>query len=180
MEILETSISGVLLIKPKVLGDHRGYFYESYRRDKMMEFGVDPNFVQDNQSMSKKGILRGLHFQAPPFEQGKLVRVIKGSVIDVIVDIRGSSATYGEHYKVELNEENKLLLWVPTGFAHGFLTLQDDTIFSYKCTNYYNRESEGSIRWNSPKLNINWEMSNPILSEKDIEAPLFQDFKSPF
>lgn len=180
MEFEKTNIEGVVLIKPNVFGDNRGYFYESYRADEFKSAGIDFNFVQDNQSMSKKGILRGLHFQAPPYDQGKLVRVIKGAVVDVVVDIRADSPTYGQSYAVELNEDNKYLLWVPPGFAHGFVTLKDDTIFSYKCTNYYNRDSEGAIRWNSPELNIDWGIDEPILSEKDQLADLFKDFSTPF
>lgn len=180
MEFEKTNIEDVVLIKPNVFGDHRGYFYESYRADEFRSAGIDANFVQDNQSMSKKGILRGLHFQAPPFDQGKLVRVVKGAVLDVVVDIRKNSPTYGAHYSVELAEQNKFLLWVPAGFAHGFVTLEDNTIFSYKCTNYYDKDSEGSIRWNSPELNIDWGLSDPILSDKDKEASLFTDFQSPF
>ncbi len=180
MEIIETTIKDVFALKPKVLGDSRGYFYESFRQDVFEKLGLSYQFVQDNQSMSKKGILRGLHFQSPPHEQGKLIRVINGAIIDVVVDIRKDSPTYGQHVKIELNAENKLLFWVPPGFAHGFITLEDDTIVSYKCTAYYNRESEGSIRWNSQSLGIEWAVANPQLSEKDREAVLFEDFKSQF
>ncbi len=127
-----------------------------------------------------KGVLRGLHFQAPPFAQGKLVRVMKGAVLDVAVDIRKNSPTYGQWASIELTESNKMMYWVPPGFAHGFVTLEDDTVFFYKCTNVYNKSSEGSIRWNDPDLNINWNLENPILSEKDQISPLFKDFVSPF
>ena len=180
MERIETTIKDVFALKPKVLGDSRGYFYESFRQDIFEELGLNFNFVQDNQSMSKKGILRGLHFQSPPHEQGKLIRVINGAIIDVVVDIRKDSSSYGEHVKIELNEENKLLFWVPPGFAHGFITLEDDTVVSYKCTSYYNRESEGSIRWDSPSLAIDWGNANPQLSDKDKTATLFKDFKTQF
>lgn len=180
MEFEQTHIEGVVLIKPRVFGDHRGYFYESYREDLYKQVGIKGHFVQDNQSMSNKGILRGLHFQAPPHAQGKLVRVVKGAVLDVIVDIRSGSNTYGEHYSVELNETNKFQLWVPPGFAHGFLTLEDRTIFSYKCTDYYNHASEGAVYWSSPELGIDWGISDPILSEKDNVATHFSEFKSPF
>jgi dTDP-4-dehydrorhamnose 3,5-epimerase len=146
----------------------------------MKSNGVTSKFVQDNQSMSSKGILRGLHFQKDPFAQGKLVRVIKGSVLDVAVDIRKKSPTYGQHFLIELNEENKTMFYIPPGFAHGFLTLEDDTLFSYKCTNYYNKESEGAIRWNSKSLNVDWGIVNPILSSKDATAPTFDEFQSPF
>lgn len=180
MDVTTTNIEGLLIIKPKVFGDERGYFFESFREDIMKSNGVTSKFVQDNQSMSSKGILRGLHFQKDPFAQGKLVRVIKGSVLDVAVDIRKKSPTYGQHFLIELNEENKTMFYIPPGFAHGFLTLEDDTLFSYKCTNYYNKESEGAIRWNSKSLNVDWGIVNPILSSKDATAPTFDEFQSPF
>ena len=180
MDITRTNIEGLLIIKPKVFGDERGHFYESYRDDFMKSHGVISNFVQDNQSLSSKGILRGLHFQKEPYSQGKLVRVIKGSVLDVAVDIRSNSPTYGHHFSIELNEENKTMFYIPSGFAHGFLTLVDDTVFAYKCTNYYNKESEGAIHWNSKSSNINWGIDSPILSDKDQSAPIFEEFRSPF
>jgi dTDP-4-dehydrorhamnose 3,5-epimerase len=180
LKIETTHIEGLLVCTPTVFGDDRGYFFESFRSDLLKQHGVDLDFVQDNQSMSKKNILRGLHFQAPPFEQGKLVTVIQGAVLDVAVDIRKGSATYGQHVAIELNQDNKKQFWVPPGFAHGFLTLKDDTIFSYKCTNYYNKDSEGCILWNSEGLGINWEIENPQLSEKDKDADAFKDFVSPF
>lgn len=180
VEVIKTSIEGPLIIQPRVFGDHRGHFFESFRKDVMQQHGVDLDFVQDNQSMSAKGILRGLHFQSEPHAQGKLVRVLQGAVIDVAVDIRRSSPTYGQHVKVELSAENKTMFWVPPGFAHGFVTLQDETIFVYKCTDYYHVESEGAVRWNSPELNIDWGVEDPILSEKDKHATLFSEFESPF
>lgn len=180
MKLTTTDIEGVLIIEPTVFGDERGHFFESYRVDKLKEYGVTEDFVQDNQSLSGKGILRGLHFQKNPYAQGKLVRVIKGAVMDVAVDIRRSSPTYGHHIALELNETNKTMLYIPPGFAHGFLTMEDDTIFHYKCTNYYNKESEGGVLWNSPSLNIDWGISDPILSEKDRVAVEFQEFQSPF
>ena len=180
MDVTTTNIEGLLIIKPKVFGDERGCFFESFREDIMKSNGVTSKFVQDNQSMSSKGILRGLHFQKDPFAQGKLVRVIKGSVLDVAVDIRKKSPTYGQHFLIELNEENKTMFYIPPGFAHGFLTLEDDTLFSYKCTNYYNKESEGAIRRNSKSLNVDWGIVNPILSSKDATAPTFDEFQSPF
>ena len=130
--------------------------------------------------LSSKGILRGLHFQKDPHAQGKLVRVLQGSVVDVAVDIRPNSLTYGQHFSIELNESNKTMFYIPPGFAHGFLTLEDNTIFAYKCTNYYHKESEGCVLWNSPSLEINWGIDSPILSEKDKIATDFADFKSPF
>jgi len=180
MKIISTSIPDCIIIEPRVFGDDRGYFYESWNKESFHEAGLDMDFVQDNQSMSMKGVLRGLHFQAPPFAQGKLVRVIQGSVIDVAVDIRKSSPSFGKHVAVELSGDNKRMFWVPEGFAHGFLTLEDHTIFSYRCTDVYNKESEGSLNWNDPELNIDWNISDPILSEKDQIAPLLADFNSPF
>lgn len=180
MEIIKTSIPDVLIIKPQVFEDSRGYFFESYNKEKFLQHGLNQNFVQDNESKSVKNVVRGLHFQAPPFAQGKLVRVMKGAVLDVAVDIRKKSPTYGQWTSVVLTEENKWMYWVPPGFAHGFATLQDETVFFYKCTNVYNKESEGSIRWNDPDLNINWKLENPVLSEKDQSSPFFRDFVSPF
>lgn len=180
MEIVETGIPDLLIVKPVVFEDHRGYFFESYNKEKFLQKGIDQNFVQDNESKSAKNVLRGLHFQKPPFAQGKLVRVMKGAVLDVAVDIRKSSPTYGKWASIVLSESNKWMYWIPPGFAHGFVTLEDDTVFFYKCTNVYNKASEGSIRWNDPDLNIDWGVSNPVLSDKDREAPLFRDFVSPF
>lgn len=180
MEIIKTKIEGLLIIKPRVFIDERGYFYESYNKDIFAKLGLDADFVQDNESKSQKNVLRGLHFQNPPFAQGKLVRVIKGSVLDVAVDIRTASPTYGQWEAVELTEENKVMYWIPPGFVHGFLTLADDTIFSYKCTNVYNKQSEGSLQWNDPDIDIRWKIENPILSDKDKVAPDFKSFVSKF
>lgn len=180
MEIIKTSIPDVLIIKPQVFEDSRGYFFESYNKEKFLQHGLDQNFVQDNESKSVKNVVRGLHFQAPPFAQGKLVRVMKGAVLDVAVDIRKNSPYYGRWTSVVLTEENKWMYWVPPGFAHGFATLQDNTVFFYKCTNVYNKASEGSIRWNDPDLGIDWKLENPVLSEKDQSSPLFRNFESPF
>ena len=180
MEVIETKIKDLLIIKPKVFADPRGYFFESYNADAFKQNNITVNFVQDNQSLSSTGVLRGLHYQAPPFDQGKLVRVITGAVLDVAVDIRKNSPTYGEHVSIELTEENKTMFYIPPGFAHGFLTLRDDTIFSYKCTNVYNKASEGCVLWNDLDLNVNWNVSNPILSEKDLAGTKFKDLESPF
>ena len=180
MKLIKTEIEGLLIIEPTVFADQRGYFFESFRLDKLQEFGVEEKFVQDNESKSQKNVLRGLHFQRYPFAQGKLVKVVKGGVLDVAVDIRKDSPTYGKWFSHELNENNKTMLWIPPGFAHGFLTLRDDTIFQYKCTNYYDKASEGSIRWNDPDVNILWNVENPIVSEKDQQAPFLKDFISPF
>lgn len=180
MEIINTEINGLLIIKPKVFEDDRGYFFESYNQNVFSNLGINVNFVQDNQSLSGKNVLRGLHFQNTPFAQAKLVRVIKGSVLDVAVDIRKNSPTYGKHLSIELTEKNKTMFYIPEGFAHGFLTLEDETIFSYKCTNFYNKESEGCILWNDPVLNINWNVNHPIISDKDKVGTLFKDFNSNF
>ena len=180
MELVNTGIEGLWIINPKVFADARGYFFESYNKELFIKNGLNLNFVQDNQSLSHKGVLRGLHFQNPPFAQGKLVRVITGAVLDVAVDIRKGSATYGRHVAAELTEENKTMMYIPEGFAHGFLTLRDNTIFSYKCTNFYNKASEDSIKWNDPDIGVNWDFQNPLLSEKDISGKDFRDFKSLF
>ena len=167
MEIIPTEIPDVLIVKPKVFTDDRGYFLETYNLEKFTAAGIPSKFVQDNESKSAKGVLRGLHFQKPPFAQGKLVRVICGAVLDVAVDLRQQSPTYGKWVAVKLTAENKWMCWIPEGFAHGFLTLEEDTIFSYKCTNVYNQASEGSIRWNDTTLGINWGTKSPKLAEKD-------------
>ncbi len=181
MEIIKTKIKDLLIIKPDVFEDERGYFFESFSKEKFKALGLDLDFVQDNESKSQKNVLRGLHFQKPPFAQGKLVRVVKGAVLDVAVDLRAGSETYGQWETVELSEENKLMYWVPPGFAHGFLTLRDETVFTYKCTNVYNRESEGSLLWNDTDLNIDWgDTKDLILSEKDQNAPIFKHFNTPF
>lgn len=180
MEILKTPLEGLLLIKPVVFEDERGYFFESFNTQKFKDAGLPTDFVQDNQSLSGANVLRGLHFQAPPHAQAKLVRVIKGSVLDVVVDIRKSSATYGKTYSVELTEQNKWMLYIPEGFAHGFKTLEEQTIFFYKCSRLYNKASEGCILWNDTDLNINWNVNNPILSPKDKEGTPFNSFDSPF
>lgn len=180
MKVEETSIQGLLVIQPKVFPDDRGYFFESYNQKKLSEAGFNERFVQDNLSKSKANVLRGLHFQKPPFAQGKLVQVIKGAVLDVAVDIREGSPTYGEHFSIELSEENKTQFYLPPGFAHGFLTLEDDTIFSYKCTDFYNKASEGSIAWDDPTLNIDWKTDSPLVSGKDMEGQSFEEFETPF
>lgn len=181
MEVIEGDINGLLIFKPRVFEDERGLFFESFNEQKFKNLtGLDVNFCQDNESLSHKNVLRGLHFQTPPFAQGKLVRVIKGKVIDVAVDIRKSSSTYGKHQMIELSEENKKIFWIPPGFAHGFLVLEENTIFSYKCTNYYSPVSEGTIRWDDLDLNINWPISTPFVSEKDKVGEEFVNFVSQF
>jgi dTDP-4-dehydrorhamnose 3,5-epimerase len=181
MEIIQTGIRDLLVLKPRVFGDDRGYFYESFNTKLFQEkTGVKVDFVQDNESESIQNVVRGLHLQAPPFAQGKLVRVVRGSVLDVAVDIRKGSPTYGKHFKAELNEENHLMMWIPAGFAHGFSVLRDKTVFLYKCTDFYNKESERTIQWNDPALGIDWMINNPVVSGKDQQGTLFKNFESPF
>ena len=170
-------MEGSILFKPKVFEDHRGYFFESFKAKVLVDNGLDFDFVQDNESKSQKGVLRGLHYQKGPHAQAKLVRVIAGSVLDVIVDMRPSSSTFGEHFKVILSEQNKWQLLVPRGFAHGFLVLEDNTIFSYKCDNYYHKEAERGVLFSDEDLDIDWGMTNDalILSEKDLLLPKFKD-----
>jgi dTDP-4-dehydrorhamnose 3,5-epimerase len=180
MKVKPTKIEGLIVIEPNVFYDERGYFSESYKKSNYEKAGITNQFVQDNLSKSEKGVLRGLHYQAPPYAQDKLIQVIQGSVLDVVVDIRTNSKTYGQHFAIELNAENKLQLLVPKGFAHGFLTLEDNTIFSYKCSNEYNKESEGSVLWSDTELGIDWGIENPIVSKKDNESPSFDQLVSPF
>jgi len=175
MELINTSIPGVLIIKPTVHEDQRGYFFESYHKQRMLDLGIAHGFVQDNESRSQRNVLRGLHYQVPPFEQGKLIRVISGSVLDVAVDIRRSSPFFGKWTSVVLSGTGKLMLWVPPGFAHGFLCLEDNTVFAYKCTEYYNKTAERVIRWNDPDLNIDWKTENPVLSDRDRTAPFLKE-----
>jgi dTDP-4-dehydrorhamnose 3,5-epimerase len=180
MEVIKTPIEGLEIIEQRKFADSRGYFTETYNQKLFKEKGLDIQFVQDNLSVSKKNVIRGLHFQNPPFAQGKLVRVLKGSAIDVAVDIRKSSPTYGKHFSVLLSAENNRSLWIPEGFAHGFSSLEDETVFYYKCTNFYNPQTEQSIRWNDPVLAINWRVQNPVVSEKDAMANIFNELKSLF
>ena len=181
MEVKKTKINGVFLIKPQIFKDKRGYFFESFNSKEFRKaIGLDVQFIQDNQSLSSKNVLRGLHFQHPPFAQAKLVSVIKGEVLDVVVDIRKDSETYGEHIAAYLNEENHHQLYIPKGMAHGFLTLRDDTIFTYKCSNYYRKDSEDGIVWNDSNLNIDWNIKNPLVSEKDQHVQNFNSFVSTF
>ncbi len=182
MTFTETDIQGLYIVEPKLWRDDRGYFFESYNKKLFEEAGIAAQFVQDNQSLSLRGTLRGLHAQRNPFAQGKLVRVIKGRVMDVAVDIRTGSATYGRHIAVELSEHNNRMFWVPPGFLHGFVTLEDDTVFTYKVTNLYSKASEIGVMWNDPDLGIDWGIPEDeiILSEKDKVLPAFRDFTSPF
>ncbi|MDQ3050933.1 MAG: dTDP-4-dehydrorhamnose 3,5-epimerase [Bacteroidota bacterium] len=180
MKVTTMPIEGVLIIEPSIFSDERGYFFESYNEPLFHKAGISARFVQDNQSQSAKGVLRGLHFQNPPFEQGKLVRVVKGGVIDVAVDIRKASPTYGNYVAVNLSADNQKMMWIPPGFAHGFVTLEDDTLFLYKCTNVYNKASEGGIIWNDPSLHIDWGFENPVVSSKDLELRSFENLISVF
>lgn len=180
MKIIKTPIPDLLIVEPDVFNDQRGYFFEVYNQERYFNNNMNMQFVQDNESKSGKNVLRGLHFQKPPFAQGKLVRVIQGKVLDVAVDIRKGSPTYGKYHSVELDAESKRMFYIPEGFAHGFLTLEENTIFAYKCTNYYNKESEGSLLWCDEEIGIDWNVENPVLSDKDKISPLFKDFISPF
>ncbi|NWF89798.1 MAG: dTDP-4-dehydrorhamnose 3,5-epimerase [Ignavibacteriaceae bacterium] len=175
MEITKANLNGILVIKPSVFEDSRGYFAETYHAARYREVGIDVDFVQDNVSVSKKNTLRGLHFQIPPKGQGKLCQVLKGSVLDVAVDIRSGSPTFGKYFSIELSDSNHLQLFIPQGFAHGFAVLSEEVIFHYKCTDFYSKQHERSIRFDDPKLGINWGVQNPIVSEKDLNAPLFKD-----
>ena len=184
MKITQLNINGLFLIEPSRFGDERGYFSELFRQDKFdAATNTKLSFVQDNFSLSKeKGTVRGLHFQSPPFGQGKLVRCSRGEIVDVAVDARKDSKTYGQHYKVVLSAENGLQLWVPEGFLHGFATLVDDCEIAYKVTNFYSSECDGNVLWNDPDLGIDWgiDPATATISDKDKVAPLFKDFKSPF
>ncbi len=183
MEVIKTDIDGVLILRPRVFSDARGYFFESYNRKAFDEaIGHHVDFVQDNQSASTRGVMRGLHFQRPPFTQAKLVRCMRGRVLDVAVDIRKGSPSYGRHIAVELSDENQLQFFIPRGFAHGFAVLSDEAVFQYKCDNYYAPEADGGISIVDPLLGIDWHIdtAEAILSEKDTRHPMLRDFDSPF
>lgn len=183
MEIIQTPIEGTLIIEPKVFGDARGYFFESFNAREFAEkTGLDVTFVQDNESRSKYGVIRGLHFQLPPYTQSKLVRVVKGRVLDVAVDIRKGSPTYGQHVACELTEDNHRQFFVPKGFAHGFCVLSKDAVFQYKCDNFYAPQADAGISILDASLGIDWgiPMDRAILSEKDTRHPCLKDFDSPF
>jgi len=182
MEVIKTDIEGVVIIEPKVFKDARGYFFESYSKREFDEKVRPIDFVQDNESCSTKGVMRGLHFQRPPFTQSKLVRCVKGAVLDVAVDIRKGSPTYGKYVAVELTEENHRQFFVPKGFAHGFAVLSDIAVFQYKCDEFYHPEADGGISILDDSLGIDWCISptDAILSDKDTKHPLLKDFDSPF
>lgn len=182
MNVIKTDIQGVVIVEPKVFGDHRGYFFESFSEKDFAEAVGEVKFVQDNESKSSYGVLRGLHFQKPPHAQAKLVRVVKGRVLDVAVDLRKGSPTFGKHVAVELTEENHRQLFIPRGFAHGFAVLSDEAVFQYKCDNYYAPQSEGSVLWNDPDIGIEWGIPSEdvMLSEKDRNAPLLKEIGDVF
>ena len=183
MKVLKTAIEGLLIIEPTVFGDSRGYFFESYNKQRFKdETGLDIDFVQDNESMSSYGVMRGLHFQRPPFAQSKLVRCVRGKVLDVAVDIRKGSPTYGQHVAVELTEDNHRQFFVPRGFAHGFAVLSQTAVFQYKCDNFYAPQDDGGINIKDDTLGIDWQipMDKAILSDKDLKHPNLADFDSPF
>jgi dTDP-4-dehydrorhamnose 3,5-epimerase len=183
MNVIQTHIDGVVIIEPKVFGDNRGYFFESYNdREFKEKTGYDIVFVQDNESKSRYGVVRGLHFQMPPFAQSKLVRVVKGAALDVAVDIRKGSPTYGQHVSVEITEENHRQVFISKGFAHGFSVLSEEVIFQYRCDAFYNPQSEGALAWDDPDLNIDWKVPSDqvLLSEKDLHHTQFKNFETPF
>lgn len=177
MDIVKTEINDILIIEPKVFGDNRGYFFESFSEKDFSSQVREVKFVQDNESKSRYGVLRGLHFQKPPHAQSKLVRVVKGAVLDVAVDIRRGSPTFGQHVAVELTEDNHRQLFIPRGFAHGFAVLSEEVIFQYKCDNFYAPQSEGAIAWDDPDLEIDWRIpvDKVVLSEKDMTNPRLKD-----
>lgn len=177
MEIVHTSLEGLLLLRPRIFADARGHFLETFNDQQFSKAtGSQLPFVQDNESLSCKWVLRGLHFQVPPHAQGKLVHVVRGSVLDVCVDIRPGSPTLGRHFKAVLNGTGKEMLWIPPGFAHGFVALEDDTVFAYKCTDYYTPAAERTILWNDPDLAIDWDVSTPLISDKDAQGMSFSAF----
>ena len=182
MEVIKTAIEGILIIEPKIFKDARGYFFEAFSQKVFDEKVMPIRFVQDNESMSSYGVIRGLHFQRPPFTQSKLVRCVKGRVLDVAVDIRKGSPTYGQHVAIELNEDNHRQVFIPRGFAHGFAVLSETAVFQYKCDNFYTPEADGGISIKDESLGIDWQIpiENAILSEKDIKHLCLKDFDSPF
>ena len=180
MQVHETGFEGLLILQPKLFKDARGTFHESWNETTFKELGLEIRYIQDNQSVSHKNVLRGLHFQHPPFAQGKLVRVTRGKALDVVVDLRKNSATFGKHFKIELSEEKANILWIPAGFAHGFAALENNTVFQYKCDALYNPEAEDCLLWSDSNLGIDWEIENPITSEKDKEGKKLIDLTNPF
>lgn len=175
MKVTTTPIEGLFEIHPVVFKDERGYFFESFRKEAFLSQGIDKDWVQENQSFSKAGTIRGLHYQNEPYAQAKLVKVISGKVLDVVVDLRKGSKTFGKVFSKVLDDQNHNMLYVPEGFGHGFSVLED-AVFSYKCSNYYNKSSEGGVIWNDPVLDIDWQVDSPIISAKDQVLPSFEEF----
>ena len=181
MDIIKTNIEGVIIVEPKVFGDERGYFFESFNaRDFAQATGLNVTFVQDNESKSGIGVLRGLHFQRPPYAQSKLVSVVRGKVLDVAVDIRKGSATYGKYVTCELSEENHRRLFLPKGMAHGYVVLSQEAVFQYKCDEFYHPEAEGGIAWDDPEIGIPWPVSQVVLSARDKQHPRLRELDNPF
>lgn len=182
MEVIKTDIEGVVILEPRLFRDERGYFFESFSQREFNEKVAEVTFVQDNESMSTRGVMRGLHFQRPPYTQAKLVRCVRGAVLDVAVDLRKGSPTFGKHVAVELTEGNHRQLYIPHGFAHGFVVLSEEAVFQYKCDNYYAPQADGGVSILDPSLGIDWkiDMSEAILSPKDLNHPLLADFDNPF
>ena len=182
MKVTRTSVEGLAIIEPRIFGDHRGYFFESFSERDFVENVASVHFVQDNESMSSYGVLRGLHFQKPPHAQAKLVRVVKGRVLDVAVDLRSDSPTYGKYVAVELSEENHRQFFIPKGFAHGFCVLSDHAVFQYKCDDFYAPECEGAVRWNDPEIGVDWPLpiEDMVLSDKDMRSPLLNEIDKIF
>ncbi len=180
MKVIETKIPGILIIEPKIISDERGSFFESFELERYLDAGIKFKFFQDNISISKKNTIRGLHYQVGYFAQGKLCQVISGKVLDVAVDVRSGSPTFGKHIAVELSSENHRQLWIPPGFAHGFSVLSEEAIFMYKCTAKYSKQHERTILFNDTTLNIDWKVDKPILSEKDLKAKKFDEIESEF
>jgi len=180
MKITESKFKGVFIIELDIFNDSRGYFFETFNAKRYKDLGINLDFVQDNISVSKKGTLRGLHYQVPPKAQGKLCHVIKGSVLDAAVDLRFGSPTFGQHFIIELSEKNHTQIFIPVGFAHGFAVLSEEAIFQYKCSEFYSKEHERAIRFDDPNLNINWVIENPIVSDKDRNGKFFKDIEKDF
>lgn len=182
MSFLSTALPGLLVFEPKIFEDSRGYFFEAYNEQTFLKQGIQTKFVQDNQSKSSYGVIRGLHYQLNPYAQTKLVRVLEGKILDVAIDIRKGSPTFGKHFSLELSSENKKQLLIPAGFAHGFSVLSQTAVVLYKCDQFYNKESEGGIRYDDKALNIDWQVSagNEVVSEKDLQLPFFAEFKNNF
>ncbi|MBE2279716.1 MAG: dTDP-4-dehydrorhamnose 3,5-epimerase [Ignavibacteriaceae bacterium] len=180
MKVVESALNGILVIEPSVFTDIRGYFFECFQAKKLASFGITAEFTQDNISKSVKNTVRGLHYQVPPSPQGKLCQVVFGEVVDVVVDIRHGSPTFGKYFSTHLSEENHRLIWIPPGFAHGFSVISETVLFHYKCTGYYNKEDERVIRFDDPVINVNWEVTEPIVSPKDLDGINLKEIEKDF